>query len=158
MNFYEFNQNNSGGSFEVDDKLCHRLIIEAKNYEEAENIAFSLGVEFNTGCSCCGDRWHAGDKVELEKYKKEGYPVSVYCSLNPDNKKEWLKKYGNYKRKSEPRIKDKNTSYQSLLGKIIFKNIEEYAQYEANEWGWTTPDVRIFYKNGKIKEIFTIKC
>lgn len=27
--FYEYNQNNSGGSFIVDKNLCHRLMIEA---------------------------------------------------------------------------------------------------------------------------------
>jgi hypothetical protein len=27
--FYEFSQNNSGGSFDVNDKLCHVMIIEA---------------------------------------------------------------------------------------------------------------------------------
>jgi hypothetical protein len=39
-------------------------------------------------------------------------------------------------------------------GKIIFQNIEEYAQFLADEHGWTKPDARIFYKNGNVKEIF----
>jgi len=30
-NFYEFNQNNSGGYFDVDENVCHRVIIEAKD-------------------------------------------------------------------------------------------------------------------------------
>ena len=28
--FYEFDQNNSGGHFTVNDKVCHRLFIEAE--------------------------------------------------------------------------------------------------------------------------------
>ena len=35
IKFYEFDQNNSGGVFKVDDKLCHRLFIEAENANQA---------------------------------------------------------------------------------------------------------------------------
>ena len=41
--WYEFTQNNSGGSFVVDDKVCHRIYIEAENFKEAVAIAESLG-------------------------------------------------------------------------------------------------------------------
>ena len=34
-----------------------------------------------------------------------------------------------------------------------FKGIVSYARFLAKEYGWTTPDIRIFYKNGKVKEI-----
>jgi hypothetical protein len=27
----------------------------------------------------------------------------------------------------------------------------------ANRYGWTTPDCRIYYKNGNVKEIFKIE-
>ena len=47
--FYEYNQNNSGGSFIVDKNLCHRLMIEADEQHLADRIAISLGVYFN-GC------------------------------------------------------------------------------------------------------------
>jgi hypothetical protein len=33
-------------------------------------------------------------------------------------------------------------------------SIEEYAQVMADLYGWTKPDIRIFYKNGEVKEIF----
>nr|DAQ95528.1 MAG TPA: hypothetical protein [Caudoviricetes sp.] len=36
--FYLFNQNNSGGSFIVNDKVCHRLFIEADDGREALRI------------------------------------------------------------------------------------------------------------------------
>jgi hypothetical protein len=115
--FFEFNQNNTGGSFEVNDKLCHRLFIEADNYEEANSIAERLGCYWDgvyggMDCDCCGDRWYPnseGDGIDLGK------------------------------------ISD---SY-----KIIFSTIEIYAQYLADKYGWTNPDCRIFYKDGRIIEI-----
>ncbi len=106
-NFYEIGQNNSGGSFVVNDKLCHKLIIEAANEQEALGKAEELGCYWN-GCAdgsdypCCGDRW------------------SRYTT----------------------RIDTK-------------KKIEDYVQHIANEYGWTKPDARIFYKAGKVKEIFS---
>ena len=33
--FYEFNQNNSGGHFDVDENVCHRVIIEAMDEKHA---------------------------------------------------------------------------------------------------------------------------
>lgn len=35
MNWYNFTQNNSGGYFDVDDKVCHRLFIEAGSFDDA---------------------------------------------------------------------------------------------------------------------------
>lgn len=60
--FYEFCQNNSRGTFDVDDNVCHRLFIEAPNLEMAIAIAESKGCywdgcEKGIDCSCCGDRW-----------------------------------------------------------------------------------------------------
>lgn len=61
--FYDFDQNNSGGSFITNDKLCWKLFIEAETYDEAVNKAEELGcywdgVEEGIDCSCCGDRWY----------------------------------------------------------------------------------------------------
>jgi len=61
--FYEFSQNNSGGSFVVNKKLTHRLFVEADSVEEACVFAKSLGCYWNgvdegLDCDCCGDRWH----------------------------------------------------------------------------------------------------
>ncbi len=33
-------------------------------------------------------------------------------------------------------------------------NIEEFAQSLADRYSWTSPDIRIFYKNGTVKEIY----
>jgi hypothetical protein len=62
MKFYEFNQNNSDGSFITDKEICHRLFIEAANEDEAVQVALEKGVYFegcaeDRDCPYCGDRW-----------------------------------------------------------------------------------------------------
>ena len=118
MKYFEFSQNNSGGSFDVDDKLCHRLIIQAETEEQAVTKAEEMGVYFDgcqngIDCNCCGDRWYSPSEVQIDKMAK------VY--------------------------------------KKPMESIEDYAQFIANEYGWTTPDVRIFYADGKVTEIFKVK-
>ena len=61
--FFEFNQNNSGGDFVVDDRVCHHVIIEASSADQANEIAEAVGIYFNgvddgVDCDCCGDRWY----------------------------------------------------------------------------------------------------
>ena len=77
MPFFEFSQNNSGGSFVYDKKrgLTHYVIIEARDGKDANRLAEDIGIYFNgcdddgPDCPCCGDRWHPvwdrdkGDKV-----------------------------------------------------------------------------------------------
>lgn len=68
--WYYWSQNNSGGSFFVDDKLTHRVFIEADTYREAESKALYMGVYYNgcdegLDCECCGDRWYEGDEVPV---------------------------------------------------------------------------------------------
>lgn len=68
--WYEFNQNNSGGSFTVDDQVCHVLYIEADSVNEANHKAIDKGVYFNgfengIDCYCCGDRWDQGEPLEF---------------------------------------------------------------------------------------------
>ena len=55
--FYLFNQNNSGGIF---IEPAEHVFIEAKNYEEANEIAQQKGLYFGGlgDCECCGDRWY----------------------------------------------------------------------------------------------------
>lgn len=62
MNWYEFPQNNSGGRFITDDKVCHLIYIQAESEEEAIEKAEELGcywdgVNKGIDCPCCGDRW-----------------------------------------------------------------------------------------------------
>jgi len=118
--WFEFDQNNSGGHFDVDEKVCHRVFIQEKSREAAIDKAMELGIYFDgcsTGrdCSCCGDRWH-------QPWNDDG----IKFPLN------WGKEF-------------------------TFKNIVSYAQFLADKYGWTTPDTRIYFKNGKVKEIFSKK-
>lgn len=145
MKFYLFNQNNSGGSFVVDDKLCHRVIIEASNTKEAIDIAEKLGVYFDgcssgQDCDCCGDRWY-------RPWDSITFPFS-YGTFTNDKAEHLAEIYNVKTEKAEKNYSGRDTN-------VIFETIESYAQYMANEYGWTTPDVRIFYKNGEVKELFS---
>lgn len=69
-NFYIFDQNNSGGVFDVDETVAHRVVIEANTLEEATDKAGDIGIyfdyEFEVDCECCGMRWYGGEELELE--------------------------------------------------------------------------------------------
>jgi hypothetical protein len=61
--FYHYSQNNSGGSFYIDHRVAHHVIIEADTAEQANQIAESKGLYWNgcdlgLDCDCCGDRWY----------------------------------------------------------------------------------------------------
>lgn len=45
--FYTFRQNNSGGSFDIDEKLSEWVIIEAINGNDAISKAENIGIYFN---------------------------------------------------------------------------------------------------------------
>jgi hypothetical protein len=163
--FYEITQNNSGGSFAVNDKLCHRLFIEAKSEKEATRIAEDLGcywdgVDKGIDCECCGDRWYGVDEVDLNNIntKWNGYEVSF--RLDSNKKNENINKdvaIQNLKAiyPGATWLKEPIYSSTRVIGRIKLDNIEQYAQVMANLYGQTTPDCRIFYKNGEVKEIFT---
>jgi hypothetical protein len=152
--FYEFNQNNSGGSFDVDENVCHRVIIEATDANHALAI-FEPMIENQSGsCPCCGDRWYTydPDEINLDEWKEKGYSVGVY-SHYPDAEQRWFKLYGEFPRIEEPTWKTRYSS-KEFTGKIYFENIEQYCQFMANAYGWTVPDVRIHFLDGTKKEIF----
>lgn len=61
--FFVYHQNNSGGSFEVNNDVGHEVIIEADTMLEANFKAQQIGIYFNGiaagyDCDCCGDRWY----------------------------------------------------------------------------------------------------
>lgn len=163
--FYEISQNNSGGSFVTDDKLCHRLFIEAESSDEAANIAEDLGCYWDgcaTGsdCPCCGDRWYrpwTSDGIDLEEMntKWNGYEVNEWVKNSSKETaiEDFKSRYEGMVWLVEPKIENKYGS-DRISGRVRLDNIEQYAQICANLYGWTTPDARIFYKNGEVKEIF----
>lgn len=71
MAFFDFIQNNSGGTFSFDSRggISRWVIIEAHSADEANRQAESIGLYFDGwgDCRCCGDRWHSvhgkGDAV-----------------------------------------------------------------------------------------------
>lgn len=63
--WYEYNQNNSGGTHVYDDNrgLSECVFIEADSAKEADRYAKSIGIYFEgvdsgRDCDCCGDRWY----------------------------------------------------------------------------------------------------
>jgi hypothetical protein len=94
--FFHFSQNNSGGSFDINDTVAHHVIIEAVSASDANARAEAIGIYFEgcangNDCSCCGDRWSKqwGDDEGAETpliyndqpesyedyFTKEGQPV-----------------------------------------------------------------------------------
>jgi calcineurin-like phosphoesterase len=70
--FYTFAQNNSGGSFIINDKVAEYVIIEATNASHANQIAEDMGIYFNgcdngIDCECCGDRWYATSEYDAQE-------------------------------------------------------------------------------------------
>lgn len=60
--FYVYDQNNSGGSYVINDQVCEYVIIEAANPDQANQIAEDIGIYFygvssGSDCECCGNRW-----------------------------------------------------------------------------------------------------
>lgn len=65
MPFFTYNQNNSGGGFEVNEErgISHYVIIEADDADAADARAEKIGLYFDGAadgpdCPCCGDRWY----------------------------------------------------------------------------------------------------
>ena len=168
LKFYEYSQNNTGGSFATDDNLCHRLFIEANSSDEADSIAEGLGCYWNgvdegSDCPCCGDRWYGAysaiDLTSMTREKDSSYPVEE-CVDRKESASEALvslkERYSEFEWIKEPSINEKYGS-QIIEGSVKLNNIEDYAQVLADQYGWTSPDARIFYYDGSVKEIFSAK-
>lgn len=151
--FFAFTQNNSGGRFDVDDNVCHRVVIEAIDAKHAQS-RFEPMIENQSGsCPCCGDRWssYEPDEIELIMWKENGYPVGVSGHYK-DAEERWFNLFGELPRKKEPEW-IKRYGIKDFSGLVYFENIEQYCQFLANLYGSTTPDIRIHYLDGTKKEI-----
>jgi|SRR5690348_1922198 len=62
MPFFAFDQNNSGGSYSIDENrgIGKVVVIEAENASDANERAREIGLYFDGryDCDCCGNRWH----------------------------------------------------------------------------------------------------
>jgi hypothetical protein len=82
--WYRFRQNNSGGSFVINDKVAVEVFIDAEDYIEANYKATRLGIYFNgceTGydCPCCGDRW--SQQYDYSSLNDEGDFTDIHAYL-----------------------------------------------------------------------------
>lgn len=84
MKYYEYRQNNSGGSF---TEPAISVFIEADTPEEADSIAIENGLYFGGegDCECCGDRWYTASEYDAII---TGYPEAS------DNAKWWAERSG----------------------------------------------------------------
>jgi hypothetical protein len=164
-----YDQNNSGGSFDLDENISHRVVIEAVSQSEARRKAKDLGIYFNgcdegMDCPCCGDRWYDSpdDLSEMiEKYgveSKKYYGISEYSGTVEDMEK----KYEGYDVRNIKFVK-KGTKGQNghsssfsdkVEGELRFRNVDEYLQYMADQYGWLDPDIIVHYQDGS-KKTFT---
>lgn len=69
LRWYEYCQNNSGGSFVMNDAVSVYVLVQASNQDEADKVAKSNGIYFNAvhkgyDCDCCGDRWYEGEELD----------------------------------------------------------------------------------------------
>lgn len=84
--FYDYRQNNSGGSFYLDETVGHSVIVEAEDYEQANKRAKEIGLYFDGAgdCPCCGNRWYAkrGRSEGDETPSIYGEPIGEYQWLS----------------------------------------------------------------------------
>lgn len=84
--FYTYYQNNSGGSFDYDEKIGvgHIVIVEAPSAEDANQLAknreMCLLCSAGCGCcKCCGPRWSQAEEGDgTAEPMIEGEPVGDY--------------------------------------------------------------------------------
>lgn len=151
MKYYEFTQNNSGGSVVYDAQLTHRLFIEARSETKATEKAIRMGVYFEgtedeTDCSCCGDRWSKPDEME--------FPYR-YGTFDKDKAEEMAEKYGADFGKTEFKFLGTHEPDPDKYD-VVFRNVESYAQYLADRYSMLkegTPDARIFKDDGTVVDI-----
>lgn len=87
MAFFQYTQNNSGGSFEIDTDagISTYVIVEAGSPEEADERAERIGIYFDPyyerDCDCCGTRWDEAWGYGSEVASLYGTPVKEYVPL-----------------------------------------------------------------------------
>lgn len=82
MPWFEYSQNNSGGSFVHDPQrgIGCRVWVEAADAEEADYKAQRIGLYFDgvhngPDCHCCGDRWSAKSEYNWSSKGQEEPPT-----------------------------------------------------------------------------------
>jgi hypothetical protein len=156
--FYLFSQNNSGGSFIINEAVGQYVIVEADSHEKANRIAEMFGIYFDgcergEDCNCCGDRWYRqyseeGDEEPkiygktIEEYKKDpAYSIGkemcihIYYKNGEHEKIVFDAKKAVEKKKAEKRKQANKLwgNYFSIVGAI--RNKKPIRFYEnISEW------------------------
>lgn len=66
MSWYTFRQNNSGGSFFIDETVDIYVVVEETTMKKAIKRARSITKNHRAYCGCCGDRWDfSEDETEV---------------------------------------------------------------------------------------------
>jgi|SRR5687767_4063722 len=75
LRFFEYDQNNSKGSFDYNENagISVTIFVQASSAGEANSIARSIGLYFDGegDCGCCGSRWHEASSWSSD-YGSEG--------------------------------------------------------------------------------------
>ena len=92
--FFEYRQNNSGGSFAYDGErgISTWVIVEAHDAAEADRRAESIGLYWDgcdagRDCPCCGDRWSPNDASWRSEEGSDvpscyGTPIGKFKGMN----------------------------------------------------------------------------
>lgn len=93
--FWEFRQNNSGGSFVINDNVTVHVIIEATSATDANSRAEDVGVYFGGygDCSCCGDRWSSAWNDDRPDYHTLEEIDEQFLNTHLQNKS-WMRRDG----------------------------------------------------------------
>ena len=75
MAWFLFEQNNSGGGWDIDDYVTTEVWIEASAAIHANAFANDIGIYFDgvseeIDCGCCGDRWYEVTNRDAKKEPK----------------------------------------------------------------------------------------
>lgn len=86
LKWYCFRQNNSGGSFIVNDSLGHYLFVQERSAEAANQYAERV-CDDSDYCPCCGPRW------DIDVSTEDGYDEPhVYNTPLVSYKPDWTEK------------------------------------------------------------------
>jgi hypothetical protein len=95
--FYEYDQNNSGGSFIVNDDVTYNVIIEADSAKQADAKAEDIGIyfddDYDVDCECCGTRWSRTYSDGSEEPEIYGKPVVDYEEYWAKDNEPWAHVY-----------------------------------------------------------------
>lgn len=82
--FFHYYQNNPGGTTFKNSSVCSLVVIEAKNYQKANEKAQSIDIYFDGvrnghDCQCCGNRWtpHYENAKGRHTLEIDGQPIDA---------------------------------------------------------------------------------